>query len=172
MIPTVLFFRINFYLLTLVFVLQYPSVHRFILTTMLFQFPSTFLQTQGGIFLFITNLLIIHVVIKTFFLISCSSKRCSMGRYLKSGWVLLLLILNFVIVILNFLNIRSSLIHICGFQLLVLQSNHKNREHFRMYEQAKSCVSRKSCVSVCVCVCVCVRARVCKSVSDLFLKVS
>ena len=34
----------------------------------------------------------------------------------------LLLILNFVIVIVNFVNIRSSLIHICSFQLLVLQS--------------------------------------------------
>ena len=76
----VFFFWISFFLLTLVFVLQWLSLHWTILIMLLSRFPLTFHQTQKemshSIIWFMTNLVLIGTVFVW------SLDRCSMGGYL------------------------------------------------------------------------------------------
>ena len=67
-ILTVLFFWISFFLLTLVFVLQWLSLHWEILM-LLSQFPLTFDHIHNGMPRFIAQLMTILVLIRTVFLI-------------------------------------------------------------------------------------------------------
>ena len=124
----VLFCWISFFLLSLVFVSQWLSLNWEILIMLLSQFPLTFLQTQKGMPLFIVPLMAVLELIEMFFMIiwEMFQGRISLNLVLLL-LVLLLLLLNFVSgsgLDLTFIsltvNIRSSLIHLHGLQLLVL----------------------------------------------------
>ena len=78
-ILTVLLFWISFFLLTLVFVLQWLSLHWEILIMLLSQFPLTFHHIHNRMPHFIRLLTTILVLIG---LSSGSFERCSMGGYL------------------------------------------------------------------------------------------
>ena len=87
---------IYFFLLMLVFVLQWLSLHCEILIMLLCQFPLTFHQTQNGIPNFIRELKAILILNSV------------------SGFRFKLMYISLII------SIRSSLTHLHGFQLLVL----------------------------------------------------
>ena len=65
----VLLFWIYFFLLTLVFVLQWLSLHWEILIMLLSQFPLTFYQIHNGMPCFIASLMTILVLIRAVFVI-------------------------------------------------------------------------------------------------------
>ena len=68
---TVLLFRIYFCLLTLVFFLQWLSLHWEILIMLLYQFPLTFHKTQNEMLPLTAKLMTILVLIGTVFVIDC-----------------------------------------------------------------------------------------------------
>ena len=122
---TVLHFWIYFFLLMLVFVLQWFSLHWEILIMLLSPFPLTFQQTQNRIPHFIAQLMTIIKLIGMVFMIIWEMFH---GRTSLNS-VLLLLLVNFVsgfrlelMYISLIVSIRSSLTHLHGFQLLVLLS--------------------------------------------------
>ena len=122
---TVLLFWIYLFLLMLVLVLQGLSFLWEILMK-LSRFPLTFLQTLKGMTLFFTKLITILVLIGTVFKIIWEMFN---GRLSLNLVLLLLLLLNYVsgfrlelMYISLIVNVRSSLIHLHGFQLLVLLS--------------------------------------------------
>ena len=112
---TALLFWIYFFLLTLVFVQQWLSLHQDILIMLLIQFPLTACQTLG-----------FPVLSHSFWLFFSwlgwslwSFDRCSMGGYLLnfvSGFRLQLMHISLLV------SISSGLTHLHGFQLLVLLS--------------------------------------------------
>ena len=112
---------------------------------LLFQFPSTFLQTQNGMPLFIAQLMTILALIWMVFMIIWEMFH---GR-ISLNLVLLLLVLSFVSrsrleIDLFVVSIRWSLIHVHGFQLLqllVLAIAHRNHL-FRLYQHNKSPASK------------------------------
>ena len=119
--PTILFFWIYLFLLTLVFVLQWPFLKWEILV-MLSQFPLTFYQTQNERPCFMAQLMTIFVIIGTVFVIIWEMFH---GR-ISLNLVLLLLLVNFVsgsrlelIYMSLIVSIRSNLTHLHGFLLLV-----------------------------------------------------
>ena len=119
----VLLFWIYFFPLTLVFVLQWLSLHWEILIMLLSQFPLIFHQIHNRMPHFIAQLMTILVLIGIVFVIFWEM---SHGRISLSS-VLLLLLLNFVsgfmlelMYISLIQNIRSRLTHLHGFQQLVL----------------------------------------------------
>ena len=122
-ILTVLLFCIYFFLLTLVFVLQWLSLHQQILIMLMPQFPLTFHHNHNGIPHCIAMLMATFVLIGMVFMISWE-----MFHWMISlNSVLLLLVVNFVsgfglelMYICLLESIRSSLSHLNGFQLLVL----------------------------------------------------
>ena len=121
--PTVLLFWISFFLPTQVFVLQWLSLYREILIMLLSQFPLTFHNIHSGMSCFIALLMTILVLI---WMVLVLIREMFHGR-ISLNSVLLLLLVNFVsgfrlelIYISLMENIRSSLIHLHGFQLLVL----------------------------------------------------
>ena len=61
--------RLDFFLLTLVFVLQWLSFHWEILIMLFSQFPLTFRQTHNGMLHFIAKLKTVLVLIGTVFVI-------------------------------------------------------------------------------------------------------
>ena len=122
--PTVLLFWFCFFLLMLVFVLQWLSLHWEILIMLLSHFPLTFRQTQNEMLRFITELMTILVLIGTVFVIICEMFH---GRISLNSVLLLLLLVSFVsgfrlefMYISLIINIKSNLTHLHGFQLLVL----------------------------------------------------
>ena len=109
---------LNFFLLTLVFVLQWPSLHGEVLIMLLSQFPLTSHHIHNRmscfIALFMTILVLIEMVFMFHGIISLNS-------------VPLLLLVNFVsgfrlesMYIFLIESVRSSLTHLHGFQLLML----------------------------------------------------
>ena len=117
--PTLLYF----FCLTLVFVLQWFSLHWEILIMLLSQFPLTFHNIHNGMPCFIVLLMTILVLIEKVFMTIWEMfyERIS----LKS--VLLLLLVNFVsefrleLMYISLIeSIRSSLTHLHGFQLVLL----------------------------------------------------
>ena len=122
-ILTVLLFCIYFFLLTLVFVLQWFSLHQQILIMLMPQFPLTFHHNHNGIPHCIAMLMATFVLIGMVFMIIWE-----MFHWMISlNSVLLLLLVNFVsgfrlesMYICLLESIRSSLSHLNGFQLLVL----------------------------------------------------
>ena len=122
-ILTVLLFCIYFFLLTLVFVLQWLSLHQQILIMLMPQFPLTFHHNHNGITHCIAMLMATFVLIGMVFMIIWE-----MFHWMISlNSVLLLLLVNFVsgfrlesMYICLLESIRSSLSHLNGFQLLVL----------------------------------------------------
>ena len=122
-ILTVLLFCIYFFLLTLVFVLQWLSLHQQILIMLMPQFPLTFHHNHNGIPHCIAMLMATFVLIGMVFMIIWE-----MFHWMISlNSVLLLLLVNFVsgfrlesMYICLLESIRSSLSHLNGFQLLVL----------------------------------------------------
>ena len=122
-ILTVLLFCIYFFLLTLVFVLQWLSLHQQILIMLMPQFPLTFHHNHNGIPHCIAMLMATFVLIGMVFMIIWE-----MFHWMISlNSVLLLLVVNFVsgfglelMYICLLESIRSSLSHLNGFQLLVL----------------------------------------------------
>ena len=119
----VLLFWMYFLLLMLVFVLQWPSCHLEILIMLLSQFPLTFHQIPNWISPFTVQLMAILVLVGTVFVII---REMFQGR-ISLNLVLLPVLVNFVsgfwlelIYISLIENIRSSLTHLCGFQLLLL----------------------------------------------------
>ena len=122
-ILTVLLFCIYFFLLTLVFVLQWLSLHQQILIMLMPQFPLTFHHNHSGIPHCIAMLMATFVLIGMVFMIIWE-----MFHWMISlNSVLLLLLVNFVsgfrlesMYICLLESIRSSLSHLNGFQLLVL----------------------------------------------------
>ena len=119
----VLFFWIYFFFLTLVFVLQWFSLHWEIPIMLLSLFPLTFHQIDNGMPCFIAKLMTVLVLIGMVFVIIWEMFHG--GIYLNL--VLLLLLVYFVSgfrleLMYTFLieNIRSSLTHVHGFELLVL----------------------------------------------------
>ena len=119
----VLLFWMYFLLLMLVFVLQWPSRHLEILIMLLSQFPLTFHQIPNWISPFTVQLMAILVLVGTVFVII---REMFQGR-ISLNLVLLPVLVNFVsgfwlelIYISLIENIRSSLTHLCGFQLLLL----------------------------------------------------
>ena len=119
----VLLFWMYFLLLMLVFVLQWPSRHLEVLIMLLSQFPLTFHQIPNWIPPFIAQLMAILVLIGTVFVII---REMFQGR-ISVNLVLLPVLVNFVsgfwveLIYISFIeNIRSSLTHLCGFQLLLL----------------------------------------------------
>ena len=114
---------LDLFLLMLVFVLQWLSLHWEILIMLLSQFPLTFHQIHNGMPRYITQLLTTLVLIGMVFVII---REMFHGRISLSSVVLLLLV-NFVVgfglelmYISLIENIRSGLIYLHGFQLLVL----------------------------------------------------
>ena len=122
-ILTVLLFCIYFFLLTLVFVLQWFSLHQQILIMLMPQFPLTFHHNHNGIPHCIAMLMATFVLIGMVFMIIWE-----MFHWMISlNSVLLLLLVNFVsgfrlesMYICLLESIRSSLSHLNGFQLPVL----------------------------------------------------
>ena len=119
----VLLFWIYFFLLTLVFVLQWLSLHWEILIMLLSQFPLTFHQIHNGMPRFIAWLMTILVQIGTVFVIIWEM---SLGR-ISLNSLLLLLQVNFVngfrldLMYISLIeSVRYNLDHPHGFQLLVL----------------------------------------------------
>ena len=121
--PKVLLFWIFFFLQTLVFVLQWVSLHWEILIILLVQFPLTFHQTHNGISRFIAWVMTILVLIGTVFVIiwemfhgkiSLNSVVLLLLVTLASGFRLELIYISLIV------SIRSSFTHLLGFQLLVL----------------------------------------------------
>ena len=122
-ILTVLLFWIYLFLLMLVFVLQWLSLHWGILIMLLFQFPLTFPQIHNTMPTFIAQLLPILVLIEMVFVIISEM----FLRRISLKLVLLLLLVNFVtefrlkLMYISLMeNIRSRLNHLHGFQQLVL----------------------------------------------------
>ena len=120
---TVLFFWINFFLLTLVYVLQRLSLHWEILITLLSQFPLTFQKAQDRMPGFIACLMTILVLTGMVFVIIWEMFH---GR-ISLNSVLLLLLVNFVswfrlelMYISLIISMRSNLSHLHGFQQLLL----------------------------------------------------
>ena len=116
----VLLFWIYFFLLTLVFVLQWFSLHWIILVS---QFPLTFHQIQNGMPRFIAYLRTILALIGMVFVII---REMFHGR-ISLNLVLPLLLVNSLcgfrleLMYISLIeNIRSNLIHHHGFQLLAL----------------------------------------------------
>ena len=112
---------LDLFLLMLVFVLQWLSIHWEILI-MLSQFPLTFYHIHSGMPCFIALLMTILVLIGTNFVIIWEMFH---GRISLNS--VLLLLLNFgsgfrlkLMYIFLIINIRSSLTHLQGFQLVVL----------------------------------------------------
>ena len=125
MILTVLLFRISFFLLTLVFVLQWFSLHWEVLIMLLSQFTLTFHCIHNRMPCFLALLMTILVLIEMVFMIILEMFH---GR-ISLNSMLMLLLVNFVIwfrLELMYISlikiIRSCLIHLHGFQLLVLLS--------------------------------------------------
>ena len=122
-ILTVLLFCISFFLLTLVFILQWLSLHQEILIMLMPQFPLTFHHNDSGIPHCIAMLMATFALIGVVFMIIWE-----MFHWMISlNSVLLLLVVNFVsgfglelMYICLLESIRSSLSHLNGFQLLVL----------------------------------------------------
>ena len=122
-ILTVLLFCISFFLLTLVFILQWLSLHQEILIMLMPQFPLTFHHNDSGIPHCIAMLMATFALIGVVFMIIWE-----MFHWMISlNSVLLLLLVNFVsgfrlesMYICLLESIRSSLSHLNGFQLLVL----------------------------------------------------
>ena len=119
----VLLFWIYFFLLMLVFVLQWLSLHWEILIMLLSQFPLTFHQIHNGMPRFIAWLMTILVQIGTVFVIIWEM---SLGR-ISLNSLLLLLQVNFVngfrldLMYISLIeSVRYNLDHPHGFQLLVL----------------------------------------------------
>ena len=116
-------FCIYFFLLTLVFVLQWLSLHQQILIMLMPQFPLTFHHNHNGIPHCIAMLMATFVLIGMVFMIIWE-----MFHWMISlNSVLLLLVVNFVsgfglelMYICLLESIRSSLSHLNGFQLPVL----------------------------------------------------
>ena len=120
---TVLLFWIYLFLLTLVFVLQWLSLHWEILIMLLSQFTLTFQQTQNWMHNFISEHITILKLIETVIKIIWEMFHGKISLNL----VLLVLILNFVygfrlelMYVFLIISIRSNLTHPNGFQLLVL----------------------------------------------------
>ena len=118
----VLLFWIYLFLLMLVFVLQWLSLHWKILIMLFSQFPLTFHQIHNGMPRFIAQLMIILMLIGKVFVIISEMLH---GKISLNS--LLLLLVNFVdrsrlgLVYISLIeNIRSSLTHLHGFQLLLL----------------------------------------------------
>ena len=123
MILTVLLFWNYFFLLMLVFVLQWLSLHWEILIMLLSQFPLTFHHIHNGMPCFIALLMTILLSIGTIFAIISEMFH---GR-ISLNSVLLRLLVNFVsgfrlelMCVSLIKSIRSSLTDLHGFQLLVL----------------------------------------------------
>ena len=116
-------FCISFFLLTLVFILQWLSLHQEILIMLMPQFPLTFHHNDSGIPHCIAMLMATFALIGVVFMIIWE-----MFHWMISlNSVLLLLLVNFVsgfrlesMYICLLESIRSSLSHLNGFQLLVL----------------------------------------------------
>ena len=124
MTPTVLLFWICFFLLMLVFVLQWLSLHWEILIMSFSQFQLTVCQTKNGMPYFITDLMTILVLIGTVYVIISEMFH---GRISLNSVLLLQLLMNFVsefrlelLYISLIVSIKSNLTHFHGFQLLVL----------------------------------------------------
>ena len=122
-ILTVPLFWNYFFLLMLVFVLQWLSLHWEILIMLLSQFPLTFHHIHNGMPCFIALLMTILLSIGTIFAIISEMFH---GR-ISLNSVLLWLLVNFVsgfrlelMCISLIKSIRSSLTDLHGFQLLVL----------------------------------------------------
>ena len=122
---TILLFWIFFFLLMLIFVLQWFSLHWQILIMFLSEFPLIFHETQNGMYYFITLLMTILMLIRMVFVMIWEMFH---GR-ISLNSVLLLLLVNFVIgfglelmYISLIVSIRSNLTHLHGFQQLVLLS--------------------------------------------------
>ena len=122
-ILVVLLFWIYIFLLMLLFVLQWLSLHWEILITLLAHFWSTIHQIHNRMPCFIALLMTILVLIGTDFMIIWEMFH---GR-ISLNLMLLLLLVNFVsgfrleLMYISLIeNIRSSLIHLHSFQLLVL----------------------------------------------------
>ena len=118
----VLLFWIYFFLLTLVFVLQWPSLHWEVPIMLLSQFSLTFDQIHNRMSRFIAQLMPILVLIGRVFVIILEMFN---GRVSLNS--VLLLLVNFVggfrfaLMYISIIeNIRSSLTHLDGFQLLLL----------------------------------------------------
>ena len=114
---------LDFFLLTLVFVLQRLSLHWEIVIRLLAQFPLTFDHIRNRMPCFIAELMTIFVLIGMVFV--TISEIFQGGISLNS--VLLLLLFNFVsgfrleLINLSLIqNIRSSFTHLHAFQLLLL----------------------------------------------------
>ena len=121
----VLLFRTYFFLLMLIFVLQWLSLNWEILIMFLSQFPLAFHQIHIEMTHVITQLLTILVLIGTVFVIAWEI----FHRSISLNLVLLLLLVNSVnwfrlefMYISLIENIRLSLTHLHGFQLLALLS--------------------------------------------------
>ena len=119
----VLLFWIYLFLLTLVFVLQWLSLHLEILIMLLSPFPLTFQLVRNRMPHFIAYLMTILMLIGMVFVIIWEMFHGSISLNL----VLLLLLVNFVsgfrlelMYIYHIENIRSNLIHLHDFQLLAL----------------------------------------------------
>ena len=119
MILTALPFWISFFLLMLVFVLQWVSFHWEILIMLLSQFPLTFHQIHSGMPRFIAELMTILVLIGTVFviIIEMFHERISLNS------VLLLLLVNYLsgfrlelMSMYLIVSTRSTLTHLHGFQ--------------------------------------------------------
>ena len=91
-ILTVLLFWIYLFLLTLVFVLKWLSLHWEVLIKLLSQFPLTFRHIHDRVPCFIALLMTILVLIGTVFVIICEM---FLGR-MSLNSVLLLLLVNFL----------------------------------------------------------------------------
>ena len=84
--------RLDLFLLMLVFVIQWLSLHYEILILLLSQFPLIFLQLQEGMPYFIAQLIVILVLIVTVFVTIWEI----FHEMISLNSVLLLLVLNFV----------------------------------------------------------------------------
>ena len=138
----VLLFWIYFFLLTLVFVLQWFSLHWEILIILLSQFPLTFQHIHNRMPCFIALLMTVLVLIGMVFVIiwEMFHGRISLNSVLLlllansvSGFRLEMMCMSFIV------SIRSNLTHPYGFQQLVLA--HRNH-FFRLYQQNKSSESK------------------------------
>ena len=119
----VLLFWSRFFLLILLFVLQWLSPHWEILMMLLSQFSLTFHHIQNGMPRFISLLITILVLTGTVFVIIWEM----FHRGISLNSVLLLLLMNFVsgfgleLMYISLIeSIKSSLTYLHGFQLLVL----------------------------------------------------
>ena len=120
---TDLCFWIYLFLLTLVFVLKWFSLHWEILIMLLSRFPLTFPQTQNGLPHFIAWVMTILMLIGMVFVIiremfhgsiSLNSELLLLLVNFVSGFRLILMYISVII------NARSNLTHLDGFQLLML----------------------------------------------------